>query len=219
MVESERLMPLTLCWSPPPTEGRTLIVVFAYHGRDRDAARASWLERLESAGSRDHRIVHRDHYANPRSFEYLVAITRSVIAKLAPTEPVDLMLDTRFNAGDAIDRRWFRRVVLADPNQESNWTPAMFGAATSDYNNVVLIYADALGLGCSAGEGFALRGRDSILIVNGRRRAFRMTRSTRRLVALNRVLAHSRVVERFFGVAVKPIAGALAMIDGWSSRS
>ena len=220
MVERERLMPLTLCWSPPPVAGRTLIVMFAYHGRDSDATRASWLERLESSESRGHRIVHRDHYANPRSLEYLVAMVRSVIVKLPASQQVDLMLDASFNAAaDAIDRGWFGRMVSADPNQEASWTPAALGTAINEYDNVVLVYADALGLGCSAGEGFALRGRDSILIVNGRRRAFRMTRSMRRRVALSRVLAHSRVVERCFGVAVKPIAGALAIVDGRRSRS
>ena len=211
-------LPLTLAWSPAPSPGRTLFVVFAYHGADRDAqpSRVPW--RWESAAARGHRIVHRDHYANPRSLQYLVGLVGEASALLSPDRAPDLVVDARFGA-ELPDRvtRAFGRVVVAEVASRQAWTRDLLGESRA-YDHVVLVYADALGLGCEAGERSALADRDDVLVINGRRRAFRLDRRLRRRLALSRLLARTRIVEEMLSVLVRPFAGTLALWDRLVSK-
>jgi hypothetical protein len=205
--------PLTLRWSPPPRAGRTLFVVFAYHGRDGDGSHRGVLERPESPAARGHRIVHRDHYANPRPLEYSMALVASAMTHTSPAAAPDLVVDRQFEISIASDvTTWFGQVATANVADSREWTAGKLADAHR-YDNVVLVYSDALGLGCDAGEKMALRGRDSILIVNGRRRAFRLTRALRVRLRLSRWLAHTRVVERILARCVPPFAATLAWAD------
>lgn len=199
-------MTFTLTWVTPPVPGRTLFLVFAYHGRDRDRTRPSLIERLEGAGTHGHRIVHRDHYANPRTLEYQMAMVASAAAALSPDTPTAVVVDAAF--GDA-GRRFESVADLARPNLWRD-TPA---ARARDYDNVVAVYPDALGLGCKRAEARLIRERGSILVINGRRRVFRVDASLARRLDFNRFLASTRIVERTLAVAVRPFAAALALRD------
>jgi hypothetical protein len=209
--------PLTLCWSPPPEPGRTLFVLFAYHGRDADHVRAFW-ERFESPALRGHRIVHRDHYANPRRVEYQLALIAEAAAHLSPGQRPTLVVDSRFETPpDASATAPYERVD-ADVTAPAAWHHGVLAEAPA-YDHVVLVYPDALGLGCDQAERAAMRGRASVFVINGRRRAFRLTPAVRRRLHIRRVLAHTRLVERGFALAVRPVGSALASIDRLMGRT
>jgi len=106
----------------------------------------------------------------------------------------------------------FGQVESADVNDRDAWTRGLLAHSRS-YDHVVLIYADALGLGCEAGERCALQAGRSVLIVNGRRRTFRLDRQLRLRLRASRWLAHTRIVERGFAIAVQPLARSLAAWD------
>jgi hypothetical protein len=208
-----------LCWSPAPKPGRTLFVVFAYHGQDGDSERRGLLERFESQAGRGHRIVHRDHYANPRPFEYQLALVRSASAHTCSGEPADLVVDRKFEAALSDDvAREFGRVAAAPVADAQEWTQGML-AERRTYDHLVLVYSDALGLGCDDAERNALGGRDSVLVLNGRRRAFRLTRALRLRLRFSRWLAGSRVLERTLAVLIQPFAATLAWTDSVTRRS
>jgi hypothetical protein len=209
---------LTVRWSPPPTPGPTAFVVFAYHGRDRDAAPSGLLERFESPAARGHRIVHRDHYANPRSLDYLLRLVSAACPSLCSDTAPDLVLDREFERTlEPEQRSRFDRVEVADVVKPSAWSQGPLGDLDR-YANVVLVYADALGLGVGAAERLAVKRCGSVLVINGRRRAFRMTRRVGRRVELSRFLAHTRVVERGFALVVRPLAALLASVDALVKR-
>ena len=208
-------MPLTLAWAPAPGRGPTLVVMFAYHGRDRDGAGR---QLLESPAAHGHRIVHRDHYANPRSFEYMLAAAVSALSHMT-VQPADVVIDSRWDgAASSLNDAGFNRVVIADPLDARTWREEPLKRAR-DYQNVLLVYPDALGLGCGAAEARALGARTAVFVVNGRRRAFRLTHGLRRRLGLSRMLAHTRLVERALAAAVTPFAAVLAKWDQVRERS
>lgn len=210
-------MQLTWC-AEPPDAGRTLFLLFAYHGRDRDAE-PSWFDRFEGAGARGHRIVHRDHYANPRTLAYQVAMIAAARERLTPDEPADLAIDRTLGGDTAAQLAGgFGRVDVADLVHPRLWRDGIATQARS-YRNVVLVYPDALGLGCGDAERRILRDRDRVLVINGRRRVFAVTRSYSYQMDIHRWLAASRAIERVFAAAVRPIASGLAAWDRLQSRT
>lgn len=211
-------MPLTWAAGELGT-GRTLFLLFAYHGRDRDAAPPTLLDRLGGAGARGHRIVHRDHYANPRSLQYQVAMLAAAQARLTPDMPADLVIDRALGEEAAAQLAGgFGRVEVADLADPRSWRNGI-AADTRGYRHVVLIYPDALGLGCENAEHRLLRDRDRLLIINGRRRVFAVTPSFSYQMDLRRWLAEFRAVERLLAIAVRPVARVLAAWDWMHARS
>jgi hypothetical protein len=198
---------LPLTWAMEPAAGRTLFLVFAYHGRDRDRPMPNWIERLEGPGSHGHLIVHRDHYANPRALAYQVAMMRSAADRLSPHEPPAIVVDSAFptvavaGMGEPID--------LVNPRF---WRDSL-AARAREFANVVAIYPDALGLGCADAERRLVRECGSIVVVNGRRRVFRVDARMSSRLDRHRWLASTRVVERAMAQAVKPFAATLAAWD------
>lgn len=211
-------MPLTLGWSPVPKPGRVLFVVFGYHGTDHDDVKRGMLERWETPSARGHRIVHRDHYANPRPLSYLAAMVGSAVGALTTAAP-DLVIDRRFpDAAPVGFEPLFGVIESAEVADEAAWASGLL-ARLKDYDHVVLVYSDALGLGCEAGERRALDSHASVLVINGRRRAFRIDSSWSGRLRLHRFLAHTRIVERLLAVVIRPLALGLARRDRARSRS
>ena len=198
-------LPLTVRWGTL-RRGRVLFVLFAYHGRDRDGAVAGWLGRRESSADRGHRIVHRDHYANPRPLPYVLAMMAAA-ADLISDQPPDVIVDQKWEADVAPQLPGCRSVERADVILATAWQSGTL-AQLAAYDHVVLVYSDALGLGCGDAERTANGNHQSVLAINGRRRAFRLDRSMHRRLQVHRWLAHTRIVER--GLAkVMVIMGAM----------
>jgi hypothetical protein len=205
-------LPLTIRWSPTPALGRVLFVLFAYHGRDRDAQPQGFLERRESPAVRGHRIVHRDHYANPRPLPYLMAAIGSAAEALCDRAP-DIVIDQQWDADPSAEfGSWCRNVARAEVAVETAWQHGLL-ADLPQYDHVVLVYPDALGLGCAGAERAALARHASVLVVTGRRRAFRLDRRLHDQLQFRRRLAHSRIVERVLAAVIPPIAARLARRD------
>lgn len=211
-------MPLTLCWPAPPKPGRTLFVALAYHGADRDAQTRGILERIESPSARGHRIVHRDHYANPRALPYLISMIGEAAGLLSPQAPPDLVVDRRYEHAlpEDVAKRFGRVTVAALAGPRDAGDDAWMSAG---YDHVVLVYPDALGLGCEAAEKRVLAGRSSVFVINGRRRLFIVRRGINLRLRLSRFLAHTRVVERACAWLVGPFGAALAAWDRAAGRA
>jgi len=204
-------LPLTVRWSSRQ-KGRVMFVVFAYHGRDTDATPQGFLERRESSAARGHRIVHRDHYANPRPLPYAISLLAAGADLLCATQP-DVVIDSQWDqdipAGLAPG---CRRIERADLANAAAWSGGLL-ADLAAYDHVVLMYPDALGLGCAAAERVALARHGSVLVINGRRRGFRIDGSLHGRLQLRRWLAHSRIAERALAALIQPYAARLARRD------
>lgn len=206
-------LPLTIRWDPPPRAGRTLFVVCAYHGRDRDESRRGLIARLEGTAARGHRIVHRDHYANPRSLAYMARLVEQTLAEWPAGSCVDLVIDDRLGRDEPLSLApLFGRVETANVADPGAWRVGLLGESSS-FDEIVLVYADALGLGCQAIERRALAGHPSVLVITGRGRAFRVDGRWHRRLAVHRWLASTRFVERLLAAAVRPVAAGLAAWD------
>ena len=204
---------LSLQWTVAPGPGRTLFFLFAYHGRDRDAQPSRWWNRFESTASRGHRIVHRDHYANPRSTAYQLAMVAAAVQQLTPDERPDAVVDAAL--GEEVLTAiapGFGRIEIADLASPQSWQRTLPTEAR-EYRHVVFVFADALGLGCEGAEHRVLRDRQSVLVINGRRRVFALDRAMSRRLAISRWLAETRAVERVLALLFRPFASLLATAD------
>jgi hypothetical protein len=196
-------MSLSLHWCVPASPGRTLFVVFAYHGRDRDAQPSVWTWR-ESANARAHRILHRDHYANPRTPAYQLALIAAVTEQLSPDQPPDAVIDRDLGEQFAADiAGGFGRLEMEVLTQPRFWGRGL-AARAHEYQNVVLVFA---------AEQRLLRDRRSVLVVNGRRRVFEVDAAFSRRLDWHRWLAWTRIVERGLAAGVRPLASLLATRD------
>ena len=204
-------VPIPLFWSVAPSPGHTLFLLFAYHGRDRDVAAAG--------PARGHLIVHRDHYANPRTLAYQLAMIATASQQLSPQSAPDIVIDRAFGPNAAIEPAGrFGRVEVADLTRPHAWRPGLATDAAR-YENVVLVFPDALGLGCEPCERRLLRDRNSVLVINGRRRVFALTTRFAYRLDVSRWLARSRAVERTLAVAIRPLGATLAMWDRLRGRA
>ncbi|WP_156953304.1 hypothetical protein [Afifella pfennigii] len=199
-----------------------MFVVLAYHGRDRDGTGAprSFAARLETPAARGHRIVHRDHYANPRAFAYQMAMVVSATDIIAASDKPALVLDSALQDAESLPSEvadLFASIERVDPLDPAAWREGLLGQA-GDFANVVLVWADALGLGCEAVDRVALERAPGLFVLNGRRRAFRFDRRLARRLRLSRFLAHTRIVEKALALTVQPLSALLAALDARRSR-
>jgi hypothetical protein len=202
-------MKLTRCWGTI-APGRTLFVAMAYHGNDRDLHPGFWA-RFESVPARGHRIVHRNHYANPRPAPYVFEMIAAATAEISNGLP-DLVIDPGFDALPAEILSRFDRTVTANALLPESWRGPLLADATS-YDHLVIVYTDALGLGCEQVEAQALSRKFPVLIINGRRRAFHLDGSVRGQLQISRFLAHTRIAERLMAAVLRRVGTLLAMAD------
>ncbi len=200
---------LTLCWGRVP-RGRTLFIVLAYHGNDRDDC-PGLFTRFESPAARGHRIVHRNHYANPRPLAYSLALVDAAAEAIA-SHPPDVVLDEAFGPVTDQDTTRLNRITRIDPLAVGAWQAEPL-AASNRYDQIVLVYCDALGLGCDEVEKQVLSRHARVLVVNGRRRAFRLDGVMQLRLAAHRFLAHTRIVDSAIGIALRCAGSWLASMD------
>jgi hypothetical protein len=171
----------------------------------------------------DHRALHRDHFANPRGLAYLIDLAARLGAEVVPAAPPDLLIDAAYpELEDGAFRSAFARVERgATARFAALGTPPLLAdALRGAHDTVVLVHADALGLGCELLERVLLADpARRVLVVNGRRRVYALTSDARRALRLRRFLARTRLPELGFALAVWPVAAWLALVDAWRSRS
>lgn len=207
-------LPLTVKWDPAPKGGKTLFVALAYHGADRDLPQSRISRLVESPARRGHRIVHRDFYANARSFDYQLAMVQTARASIGDTHTFDIVVDASVSQADKdkISSLGFNEIKEQDLSLNAQKTDRSFGNANA-YTNIILVYADALGLGCAQLEKQALKTGNPVFVINGRRRAFSLTRQLNRRLSVSRMLANTRIVERILSIAIVAVAFCLAKTD------
>jgi hypothetical protein len=176
---------------------------------------ARCLASMRAAATRQHVRFYRDFYANPRSAAYMFERVQDLLGD-SPAEHRVLLLGPGLEiSADA--GRWA---------SELQRLPAMAGQGAVDldalargFDAVLLVHADALGLGLVAIErklSAAAPGR--IFVLNGRRRFYRLDPRMQRLLRRRRVLAETRVVEAALGHVIPILGGFLALVDKLSSR-
>lgn len=165
-----------------------------------------WLiKRLAANQLRQSIAIYRDHFANPRELDYLVALLEGE-AEVAPNGAASILIDKGWQA-DQISRLSGRLdYQIADFQQSASID--LKGA-----DQVVVVYPDALGLGWRSLEKHLLSTGKPILVVNGRRRVFSLDRAASREMRFRRFLAETRVVELLLGVVVVGIAFVFAVYD------
>jgi glycosyltransferase involved in cell wall biosynthesis len=155
-------------------------------------------------------------YANPRSPDYMVGAVREFLVNAGWQQMADLVADRAYEAAlDDEARRLFRSVVIA-PLAGTDAAARLRGATSGRRPDaLLLVWPDALGFGNEALADAALSsGIPETIVLNGRRRAFRLDARSRALLAGRRLLARLRVGEWLFALAILPVGAAFVLVDG-----
>ena len=190
----------------PRIHGRVLVLLCAYRG-GRAALAARGLGARIGPRLRSHNAIYSDHYANPRRADYQLAAAEAALAGAAITA-CDWRIDQALaSALPAVARaHTFTHITPAEVRRGGPW------------DTIVLVYADALGLSWAPLEHAARAVCGSVVVVNGRRRAFTLTPASARALAWRRLLATTRVLELLATLALLPLAAALATFDALRGR-
>ncbi|EFO33985.1 hypothetical protein TRICHSKD4_0589 [Roseibium sp. TrichSKD4] len=148
----------------------------------------------------------RDHFANPRSADYQLAIADAIVARGGFSD-VTIIADNHISNGKIASRTPAgRKVLQCCLNSEH-----VEGQA--NFETIVLIYPDALGLTWTKLERSASKKTDNLVIANGRRQVFTWNRQMARSLAVRRFLSNTRVVELVWGIMILPISAILSAFD------
>ncbi|WP_424627548.1 hypothetical protein [Bradyrhizobium sp. SYSU BS000235] len=199
---------------------QTLFVFCGFQGGQKPRTNILWRIarrlRLTAIGDNARRI--RDYHANPRSFDYMLGVAAEFRAANKLTGPVYAMIDKAFAPGSELANESFaapaEQFEFGDVEAIDLWSKrnAIKPAA------IVLLYADAIGLGCGKIQDAALAGSALVVVANGRRRAFVLDRSARRALSLRRFLSNWRFMEIFFAMAFLAVAAVGSVIDATQSK-
>lgn len=207
--------------SPIDSEARLLFVLAPYPSDPRlVSTHAGLLTRLTLklldavtlGRARDYRNMYRDHYANPRSADYMLgAIDAAMGALKLREQPVVIT-----PAGTAVGQVGRARVPIVDVTRGDavEWRRRV---ASGRHDVVVLVWPDAIGLSAERLQKLLSFGVP-LYVLNGRRRLFRLDATMRWKIALRRYFAHTRVMELIFAATVWPIAGLCAAVDRFGRR-
>ena len=204
---------------PPRLVGKAKIVVCSYRG---GGLKTPWRSSLPGFRGiinaitlfslREFVATYRDHYANPRSFDYQIALVRSVLDRAAFSE-VDVLIDSQLGiAPDAVLLERVGRIIVESARSLS--IKYFYGA-----NCVILVYPDALGLSWTRLETRAMLGSETVVVVNGRRRLFTLDAVVRRSLIWRRFLANTRIFQIALGVGAIPLSAVIAMTDRLRGRT
>jgi hypothetical protein len=200
---------------------QTLFVFCGFHGGQKPRTNIFWriARRLRLTAVSDNARRIRDYHANPRSLDYMFGLADEFRTANKVTGPVFAMIDKTFAPASAsVPEALFAAPVdpfeFGDDEAIHRWSErhAINPAA------IVLLYADAIGLGCEKMQGAALAGSTLVIVVNGRRRAFGLDRSARRALALRRFLSNWRFMEIFFAMTFLAVAAVGSVIDATQSK-
>ncbi len=148
----------------------------------------------------------RDHFANPRSAEYQLAIADAIVARGVFSE-VTIVADNRLANGEIAPQTPEGRAVT-QCRLDSGYFERQ-----AKFDTIVLVYPDALGLTWTKLERAASGNATNLVIANGRRQVFSWNQRMARSLALRRFLSNTRLVELMWGVAIIPISALLAVFD------
>lgn len=198
---------------PPMLTGKAMLVLCSYRGgagrkqpwMSGDGVIRRIIGSLTLLPLRQFIAMYRDHFANPRNFSYQLALAQAVLENARFTG-AEILVDAALNVGrDDIELIGVEKVAI------ETIVPAFF--TQGNFDTIVLIYPDALGLSWSRIEARAMVAARTVVLVNGRRRLFTLDQSVRKSLLWRRFLANTRFVEILMGIGVIPVAAILALID------
>jgi hypothetical protein len=213
---------------PSVTDKKLLFIVCGYLQGRKHNDNLEWTPSPKSRvgrllnSVRSNNKFHTDWYANPRDLKYLYDMIDLFIRenKIAPGN--DIVIDKGLGRDMPSDLRTrFRDVEFASPEIPQSWRSGLlFKLKTGDYDCVVLVYSDALGLGCEMVERAVMSSPvKSVFVINGRKRAFPLNRGTILQLTLRRFMGRTRISELVFAILVIPTAAVCAGIDFLVKRS
>jgi hypothetical protein len=216
---------------------KSLFIICGYR-RDRkrpDANRGAsilervtgWLTRQSDAHPffqkmRDHDILQTDYWANSRELRYLCDMVKAGVAEQNRIRGIkDLLIDGSLGKAVPSDLgRIFDSVEFSSPMSPEAWERGSLSKLKGgEYVTAVLVYPDALGLGCAEVERrVANTPVTNIVVMNGRRRTFLLDGHTKRSLSLHRFLARNRIGEKVFALLIVSVAAVCAAVDFVSDR-
>lgn len=177
---------------------------------------AGWLARRRSPAMRGHVRIHRDYYGNPRTPAYMINAAGELIARSSVKRVVAL---TGPNAAiTQAEMPWVDDIRVA-PVALAKASVAALGIGVQPADAVLLLHADALGIGLSALERQLLAVcPDRVAVLNGRRRCYRLTPQLRGILGRHRFHAETRIVDSVLARLTWLGGGAFAVIDAMLRR-
>ena len=205
--------------------GRVLLIVCSYRGGVQNRGPFSIADRAPALG-RIGRIMdrltglqlrrfiaqQRDFVANPRTLAYQVDLVKEVL-ELGNASDVTCVVDDAFEGS----------ALLQEFAKFGGWEmrpSRRLAEAAAEFDAVVLVYPDALGLGWTSLERDLRRNcKDRLIYVNGRRRVLQLTDADFNALRWRRFFANTRLPELAMTVAIVPVGMVLATIDAFRGKS
>ena len=164
---------------------------------------ARLLAKLRQPAARDYVRFYRDFYANPRSPAYMLQCAHALFEGGGPQHRTLVLgpnLDLEADATEWASEIRHSEYKLPQSSRD-------LAALAREYDAVLLLHSDALGLGLGTLEQ-ALDSAlpEKVFVLNGRRRLYRLDTTMQRRLRRRRVLAETRIVESVLAQLV-PVAG------------
>lgn len=189
-----------------------LVVVCAYRGDEaQDRTGLLWriFRRTPLYRWRIHCRQQMNYYANPRDVGYaLETLKRFWESNNIRSQPT-VVVDDRFPEARQPLSSSIGSIVPAAPVQAIE--------ANRNAKTVLLVFSDAIGLGCEPIEAAALKA-PNVFAMNGRRRVFRLTPAMRRILASRRFHSRWRLAELLLAATFIPLSAILASADWLTAK-
>lgn len=180
------------------------------HGRG-EAAKSGGIGIFKNL--RKHYRDQANFYANPRSVSYQLGAIKEFCSINGVGENIDLALDENLAPYPAED---------IDSNFKQVYKISLFPTKglrdrlQKQYDNIVIVYSDAIGLGCEEIEK-AIASHSSVFVINGRRRAFKLSLDFQKALNRRRFYCKWRIVEALLAFSFIFLSGAFALSD-WLNK-
>lgn len=207
-------MPKTLVLSDTEMsafQNDVLVVICAYRGDVTQPDEAGLLSRIFRRTPlyrwRIHCRQQMNYYANPRDVGYAMETLKRFWESNSIRSQPRIVVDDGFSEASQ---------PLSSPlGSVASAMPVHAIEANRDVKTVLLIFSDAVGLGCEAIEAAASKA-PNVFVMNGRRRLFRLTPEMRRVLASRRFHSRWRLAELLLAVTFIPLSAIMALAD-WLS--
>jgi hypothetical protein len=195
------------------TDASTLFVVIGYRGREATPEAPSafqrFLKRTPIGRWRAHCAYQAEYYANPRPLAYSLDSIGRFCATNEVKGTVRIAVDPALTEPGTAPSAVAGPVEVVDPDAAVRNPRATV---------IVLVYADPIGMGCERIESGLSAGLP-VFVVNGRRRAFRLTPAMAKELTRRRFHTRWRLVELGLAIVGFPVSAALALSDRFGRKA
>jgi hypothetical protein len=175
-----------------------------------------WFAARRKSVTREHVRLYRDFYANPRSPAYMAGRLERLFDS-SDGQCRTLLLGPWADIGPGA-ARW--AIEIRQIDESAVRSPVELPALKRDYDAVLLLHSDAIGIGLGALErALVVAFSREVFVLNGRGRLYRLDARMRRLLRRRRVLAQTRIIEAVLARLVPIVAWVLATHDRLTTRN